>query len=198
MKEPVYEQLTLFQGDFPVSLFPSPGSTEARTMTVISGRKCLESYTRSGPVGLLVKMCLVSSIWHSTRCYLIWKTKALKHNRLLFRLVASTPRIGGNGSAFWPTPTASSWGSTGHKSQLRKMMEQGKITAEEFRGLTAGNEGKINPELAEWLMGYKQAFTKLLPTPKASDCKGTALNRWIGGGVTDTNCRNFWKPRPVG
>ena len=30
----------------------------------------------------------------------------------------------------------------------------------------------------EWLMGYEQQFTKLIPTPRASDYKGAAANRY--------------------
>ena len=84
------------------------------------------------------------------------------------------------------------------RGKLRKMLEQGKITEEEFRGLTAGNEGRINPELAEWLMGYKRAFTQLVPTPRASEYKGSAAKRFIGGGATDISSANLWKPLPVG
>ena len=101
MKEQVYEQLTLFPEDSPASHSPLPGSEQARTMTVISGLKCLESYGNSGPLGSLVRMCLGSSIWHSTRCFLTWKTKATKLNRLLFRLAVSTPHISESGSLFW-------------------------------------------------------------------------------------------------
>lgn len=73
-----YEQLSLFPGDSPVSRSVWPGSAEARMMTVTSGRKCLESSTSSGPLGLLEKMLLESSVWRSTRCFLTWKTKATK------------------------------------------------------------------------------------------------------------------------
>ena len=55
------------------------------------------------------------------------------------------------------------------------------ITEEERRNLSQGNGGKTNPELLEWLMGYKKAFTGLLPTPRASDYKGSQMNRYVGG-----------------
>ena len=42
--------------------------------------------------------------------------------------------------------------------------------------------GKTNPALLEWLMGYEQQFTKLIPTPTASDYRGGCLSR-------------YWKPR---
>ena len=183
MKEPDLKRLTSSQEDSLASLSALPGSEAARTTTVISGLKCCELYGKSGPLGSLVRMCLASSIWHSTRCCLTWKAKATKSNRLLFQLAVSTHRTGENGCAFWPTPTASSWGSTGHKGQLQKMLDQKKITEEEFHGLIAGNEGRINPQLTEWLMGYREAFTRLMPTPRASDWKGSGPARWIGGGV---------------
>ena len=73
MSEQDYEQLTLFQGDSRASRSVLPGSDEARRMTVISGRKCLELYKKSGPLGSLARMLLGSSKWRSTRCYLTWK-----------------------------------------------------------------------------------------------------------------------------
>lgn len=102
-----YEQLTLFPVGSPASRSVSPGSEEARRMTVISGQKCLESSVRSGPLGVLQKMLLTSSIWHSTRSFLTWKTKDTKQVCLYFRLVPSKPRTGGTDAPLWPTPKAS-------------------------------------------------------------------------------------------
>jgi hypothetical protein len=58
------------------------------------------------------------------------------------------------------------------------MAEKGLITEEERRSLSQGNGGKTNPELVEWIMGYEQKFTELVPTPRASDGKRAALNRY--------------------
>ena len=160
-----------------------PGSDEARMMTVTSGRKCLESYENSSPLGSLVKMCLGSSIWHSTRCFLTWKRKDTKDKRLLFRLAVSMHRTSENGSPFWPTPStgAALCGGTGNFKTLEKMAEKGLITEEERRELSKGNGGKTNPELLEWLMGYEARFTGLIPTPTSTDYKGGCLSR-------------YWKP----
>ena len=175
--------MTLFRADSPVSLSPSPGSTEARTTTVISGRKCLESYENSGPLGYLVRMCLESSIWHSTRCFLIWKKQATPGKRSLFRLAVSMPRTNENGSQFWPTPStgAALCGGTGSFKTLQRLAERGLITEEERRQLSQGNGGKTNPDFLEWLMGYELQFTKLIPTPTATDYRGGCLSR-------------FWRP----
>ena len=184
MSEQVYEQLTLFPADFLANRSVSPGSEAARTMTVTSGRKCAELYGNSGPLGCLVKMCLGSSIWHSTRCLLTWTVKATKHNAFLFRLAVSTPRTNESGSPFWPTPKASSplGGCSGARKTLQKMADAGLITEEERRSFAAGNGGKTNPQLLEWLMGYEQKFTELMPTVVASSGKAAALDR-------------CWKPR---
>ena len=152
-------------------------------MTVTSGQKCSESYANFSPLGSLVKMCLESSVWHSTRCLLLWKQKVTKSNVSLFQLAVSMPRTEEKGVPFWPTPStgASLCGGSGNFNTLKKMAEKGLITEEERRSLSQGNGGKTNPELVEWLMGYEQQFTKLIPTPTATDYKGGCMSR-------------YWKP----
>lgn len=106
MKEQDCEQLTLFQEDSLASRLALPGSDEAVKMTVTSGLKCCELLKNSGPLGLLVRMLLESSTWHSTLCYLTWKTSATPSKRLLFRLAARTPRTKEKGALLWHTPGA--------------------------------------------------------------------------------------------
>ena len=181
MKELGYEQLTLFQEDSLASLFLLPGNEQARKMTVTSGLKCYELYGKYSPLSSLVKMCLGSSIWHSTRCFLAWKKKDTPRKRLLFQLAVSTPRTDGTGSAFWPTPStgAALCGGTGNFKTLMAMQESGIITEEERKQLSQGNGGKTNPGLLEWLMGYEQKFTELIPTPTATDYRGGCLTRYF-------------------
>ena len=116
-------QMSMFSAEAsldPASRSALPGSEEARRMTVTSGRKCLELYQNSGPLGLLVRTLLGSSIWRSTRCTLTWKTKVTPSNRLLFRLVPSTPRTGGTDAPLWlGTPTAGT-GTHGRSEKWRK------------------------------------------------------------------------------
>ena len=176
MKEQGYEQLTLFQEDSRASRFPLPGSVEARTTTVTSGRKCSESYGKSGPLGCLVRMCLESSIWHSTRCFLTWKTQSTKHNRLLFRLAVSTRRISESESQLWPIPPEETVQRT-----LRKMLSKGMITEEELNYLSQGSGTKTDPELQKWLTAYTKAFTGLIPTTISRDWKGAPAYRYVGG-----------------
>ena len=136
MNEQRYEQLTLFQEDSLANLSALPGNEMARMMTVTSGLRCSELYEKSSLLGSLVRMCLESSIWHSTKCFLTWKVKAMKHKRLLFRLVASMPRTEGTESLLWPTPVHGHCaGGTGAMQIVLKKLKSGEITKEEYRTL---------------------------------------------------------------
>lgn len=73
-------------------------------MTVTSGLKCLESFRKSGPVGLLEKMLLESSEWGSMMCLLTWKAKATPAGRLLFQLAVSVRNTDGTGFGLLATP----------------------------------------------------------------------------------------------
>lgn len=84
-------QLTLFAEDTPASRSRRQGSAEARRMTVTSGLKCLGSPKNFGPIGLLEKMLLGTSLWGSTMCWMTWRTKVTPRGRLLFRLVPYAP-----------------------------------------------------------------------------------------------------------
>ena len=126
------EESLFSQVDFPVSLFPMPGSGEARTMTAISGQKCSESYKRQGQLGSLVRMLLASSAWHSTKCFLIWKRVDMKLSRSLFQLAVSMPRIEETefgllrgGGAMWPTPRTPSGGPDNSAKRLRPSGHRG-------------------------------------------------------------------------
>ena len=61
-------------------------------MTATSGRRCIGSWTSSGPLGCLERTLLGSSTWGSTECFLTWRAAATPSGRLLFRLVPSMPR----------------------------------------------------------------------------------------------------------
>ena len=130
-------------------------------MTVTSGLKCLELYRNSGPLGSLVRMLLGSSIWRSTRCTLIWKTKVTPSNRLLFRLVPLMPRTGGtdarlSGVERWRQNITGEDG----EPRLWKTPIASDSANREFYHNSRGE-----PNLS--------GMVKMWPTPKASDYKGS-------------------------
>lgn len=150
MSEQDYIQLTLFLADSHASPFLSPGSAEARRMTVTSGRKCCALSRSSGPLGSLVRTLLVSSAWRSTRCLLTWKVSATPARRLLYRLAPLTPRTGETGARLWPTAKA----ADGYTGKLKSTQQK------------------------PWSMHSMNLAdaVRMWPTPSASDCGRTAIN----------------------
>lgn len=169
-------QLGLLPEDSLASLSVLPGSKAAQAMTVGSGRKWLELLSESDQLGYLVKMCLGSSAWNSTRCFLTWNVSATPHGRLLFRLSASMPRTEENGFGLWATPSAAdSQGTTGDDlaTAVNRAMFPTPTTQDASNNggasqmnrntppLNAVVGGSLNPTWVEWLMGYPKNWTEV-------------------------------------
>jgi len=155
------DQLPLFSPEaFPASPFPVPGNEKARKMTVTSGLKCLESYQKQGPLGLLAKMLVGSSTWDSMNVFLIWKLKATKCNHLLYQLAPKTPRTDGTGCGLLHTPAQQEPGVTVERLQTKKGTPA-KVGERAY--------DKETGRLAQ--VGLVQQIA-MLPTPIAGDWKG--------------------------
>lgn len=134
------------------SLFPLSASEGARRTAVTSGLTCSAPFTRSGPVGSLVRTLVESSRWYSQVRRLTWdvsplcserislytasgrntssrpsavilSVKDIPSNRCLFRLVPSVPRTEGTVSGLLPTPMASDFKMRGPGSQQKGLPE---------------------------------------------------------------------------
>ena len=121
---------------FHASPSPLPAGERVRRTAVTSGLTCSVPFTRSGPVGLLVRTLVASSRWYSPARRLTWdvsplcserislytvsgrntssrpsavilSVKDIPSSRCLFRLVPSVPRTEGTVSGLLPTPIAS-------------------------------------------------------------------------------------------
>ena len=131
-------------------------------MTVTSGRKCTELFKSAGPLGSLRKMLLVTSIWDSTRCFLTWKAQATKHNRLLFRLAASTPRTNVKESGWWATPNTMDHLPARNIDSLMKMHQR----ARKGRSRPSNLREQVDPEIR-----------RLWPTVVHHECRLGYQNR---------------------
>ena len=196
------EQMSLFSAEAsldPVNRSVLPGSEEARKMTVTSGLKCLELYRRSGPLGLLVKTLLASSIWRSTRCTLTWKTKVTPSKRLLFRLVPSTPRIGGTGAPLLPTMTAQDYKHRGPNSRQQGLPEYVRMwptpKATDYKGIgPVGSKSAYHDLKKNNLKGVVMFYPT--PTTGAGLCGGTGNFQQLkklqeAGQITEEERRNM-------
>lgn len=143
---------TSSQEVFHASPFPLPAGERVRRTAVTSGLTCSVPFTRSGPVGLLVRTLVASSRWYSPARRLTWdvsplcserislytvsgrntssrpsavilSVKDIPSSRYLFRLVPSVPRTEGTVSSLLPTPIASDFKVRGPGSQQKGLPE---------------------------------------------------------------------------
>ena len=163
LTEPSGAEQIYLQADGLASHGATPGSKEAMQMTVRSGKKCSALLMKQDPAGLLVKMLLESSIWHSTRCFLTWKASCTPQRRLLFRLQASMPIIDGIGSSsLLPTPS----GVNGGTNHTAGRLDEWGGNHNPFRGTSLGKKRCAIYE--EWMMGLPIRHTELTPSEMRS------------------------------
>ena len=185
------EKSILYAGVFRASRFLKLASKEAQKMTVTSGLKCLDLLGKSGPLGCLEKMLLGSSIWNSTRSFLVWKKKITESGRTLYQLAASMPPTNETEYGLWPTPTTQDnpqvkgkdqrgttlggavrlWPTPTHRDHkggyLGGRIRNGKVSmdtldvAVQYTDNPNRQAGHLNPEFVEWLMGYPIGWTEL-------------------------------------
>lgn len=153
-------ELTLWQPDTLANLTVLPGSDEARKMTERSDRSCLTGYAKTDPVGLLVRMLLVTYPWASMMCLMTWKAQVTPRNRLLFRLQVSEPFISANELSLWPTLTASEWKGVSRKRFWGSSYCRSDKLASRFR-TRREDLTHLNPDYAEAFMGFPMGWTVL-------------------------------------
>src|SRR3990167_819897 len=150
--------------DSPVSLFPKLDEDEEHQTLVGSGQKCFELFNLQNPNSSLRRMCEVlltgKGVWHSDKCYLTWKAKAISPKRLLFQLLPSTPRTGGIGSGLLHTPSQQEPGVMVERLQT-KGGEPAKVGERAY--------DKHTGRLAQ--VGLQQQI-RMLKTPSASEAEG--------------------------
>lgn len=181
------EELTFSQGAFLVSHILLPENEGGGQTSVPSGLKCSELYTKSDPLGLLVRMCLASSRWFSPLMKLEWRAKSLcsarvtyternnssqskqsvetsnvqdiPSNRLLFQLVPLARRTDEIECGLLPTPMAN---EIAHPERVEALRANGATQ------MYSRANGASRPNgLQDFLH-----FHGLLATPTSTDYKG--------------------------
>ena len=147
-------KLTSSAAATPASLSASPENSAAKTIRATSGRKCIESYEKSGRDGSFARTLLATLNSASTPYSLTWTIRATPQQRLLFQLVPSGRLIGGTVYGLLPTPLSSDcrgrWGSKGDNF-LRNYLPS------RFGG------NYPHPSLLEAMMGFPTGWTEPKP-----------------------------------
>ena len=149
-----------------------------RRMTVISGRKCFESFDKSPRSGSSAKTLAASLLgrmdWYSKRCALTWKVRGMKFNRLLFRLVPSGHRTAATeyglsptqnlsslaSQCLWPTPVASDChGGTAKPAKTEDGDKRRMNTLKDFVCRLIGRSSPLNAPFVAEMMGYPTDWT---------------------------------------
>lgn len=174
----VCEQLTLYPEDSPASRFPWPESSVGRKTSGFCGLKCSALSGSLGRIASSVRTYLESSALPPGRWSRIWSVKAITSSCLILKLRLSELGTGGQdaflwGSTIYPTIKASDSKGTGpmgsrsaeHDLQ-RKNMRGCVLYATPCRGDATGTDvnGQLNPEWAEWLMGFPAGWSELDPS----------------------------------
>lgn len=174
----VCEQLTLYPEDSPASRFPWPESSVGRKTSGFCGLKCSALSGSLGRIASSVRTYLESSALPPGRWSRIWSVKAITSSCLILKLRLSELGTGGQdaflwGSTIYPTIKASDSKGTGpmgsrsaeHDLQ-RKNLRGCVLFATPCRGDATGTDvnGQLNPEWAEWLMGFPAGWSELEPS----------------------------------
>jgi len=134
----------------------------ARLMKDISGRRCLDSYEKSGRDGSLPRMLLDTLISVSTRLPHRWSLKASPSGRLIFALLPLTRTIVGKGYGLLPTPTASD--CKGASVNCRKLIERDLSYLRFYLHFHVKPDYSVSyphPSFVEGMMGYPIGHTDL-------------------------------------
>ena len=176
---PEYTQISFLE-DRPASPFPSRELGGQRLILATDGRRCAGSYTSAGPVGLLLRTLVASSIWRSTLYSLTWKMKTTRQGRSYCRLLPSVRPIVGTDASSWGTPNAAPCGMTsrmGGRPVQKSTHLQTQVhlsawatqAAMDKQGTTGGGQGRnLRTDTRQW------------PTPRAQSATG-ACRHGTGG-----------------
>lgn len=104
MSGQAYEQLTLFQGDSPVSHSVWLESKKAKGMTVTCGLKCSELSESCARIASSVRTYLESSSLPPGRWSRIWSAQAITLSCLILKLRLSALGTEEAGCSLWATP----------------------------------------------------------------------------------------------
>ena len=160
--------MTCSPPDSPASRSAWPDSERERMMTVTSGHRLSERFTKSDPLGSLARTLLESSRWFSPARRLKWETVSLCSTKITY-----TERSSNTSSK--PSAKTLSMKDTPSSRLLFRLAVSARPTAETAYGLlptvqTQGLKQCNAQDKTEFML------LGLLPTPMSTDAEGGARN----------------------
>ena len=147
----LFQNVTSSQPDTHANRSALPEIEEVKKMTDTSGQKYLALLKPKDQLGAYSKTFMATSLWVSTKCYLIWKGKTTPSGRLLFQLAPLTHPTEetefGSSPEMWRTPDTGQGGTSG-------LLKQGKTHRENGQPIQVRLVDQVNNP-------------KLWPTPRA-------------------------------
>lgn len=146
----------VISGGSPASHIASLGKDWQKTMIGICGQSSSELYGKSSQSMLLVKMLMASYQQYMSPFAPIWKQKATKSGRSVFRLVLSERTMKDTGFVFLASPRASQDFKPIRKQTPKEHSgKHGQTMCSSLGIICPERIGQyINPQFAEWMMGF--------------------------------------------
>ncbi len=156
MKRQDYEQLTLFRADSPASHTALSGNGLQKMMNGTYGQSSCELLTNCGRDMLLAKMLMASYLQYMSPFAPIWKKKDTKSGRSVFRLVLSERTMKDTGFVFLASPRASQdFKPIRRQTPQEHSGKHGQTLSASLGIIFPERIGQyINPQFAEWMMGF--------------------------------------------
>jgi len=129
----------------------SPEKGAEKPTLDISGRKCIDSFEKSGRDGSFARTLMAMLNAASTPYFLTWKQRITPAGRSLFQLAPSGRLIGGTAYGLLPTPLA---------SDGRNLAPRGYRTLKTYLPPRFGGNCP-HPSLVEAMMGFPSSWTAL-------------------------------------
>jgi len=197
MSRQATEQLTLFQEDFPASLFPWLESKKEKKTTVTYGRKCSELSENLRRVGLSVRTYLESCVLPGEQFARTWSVRDTLSPYLILKLRLSERHTDENGCSLWVgTPQAA---NANHNVRSEKFQSKTLNPVEFVQMWPTPTSGRADQEMSPSqenrhtlnLAQIVQIRAGLWPTPTTRDykdgsaesCKNVPVNGLLGRAV---------------
>ena len=169
------QQLTLFRGASPANHTVSLENGLQKATSGICGQSSFELSGNYGPNTLLVRMLMASYQQYMSPFAPTWKKRATRSGRSVYRLALSERTMKDTGFVFLASPRASQDFKPIRKQTPREHSgKHGQTMCSSLGIICPERIGQyINPQFAEWMMGFPIGWGDIRSTNSGCSATGT-------------------------